>query len=629
MNIMGFLQQFGRSLMLPTIVLPGAAVLLSLSSLPWDQWGVPEFASFLHTAATSIFAFLPYLFAFGVAMGLTSNASTAGLAAIIGLYTYSSIINLNNNLQPTVLTGVFIGLAASYLHEKYKGIQFPESIQFFGGPRFIPLVMMLLSASAGVVMLQIEPLLRDSLIELGELVSQQGGLAVFLFGILFRLLLVVGLHHVVSHIFYFQLGGYETTYNDYVFGDLARFFAGDPTAGIFMAGLFPTTMFAIPAIAFAMIHEAPKAKKPLVTKTLLSSALTSFLTGVTEPIEFAFLFAAPYLYLIHAFLSGCMMWLVYELGIRHGFAYSAGAIDFVVNAHLATKWWLLLPIGVAFGFVYYVLFRFAIRKYNIATPGREEGTSLNNWATDIPYRAPLILQALGGKDNIEHIEACITRLRLRVVNAKIIDRPTLKNLGAAGIISLGGGNVQVVFGTYSELIAEQIDLLCRRDQSKLHFIAPMQGKMIPLHEVPDTVFARKLVGDGVGFIPEIGEVVSPVQGKIIHIYPTRHAIGLQTVEGVDILLHIGMGSSELRGKGFETFVQVGDVVKQGQLLLKFDLSVLLEHEKSIISTMVITNTSIVDDWNFAPYKNIKIGKTPIMTIMIRTAEESNDGGDRR
>ena len=277
-----------------------------------------------------------------------------------------------------------------------------------------------------------------------------------------------------------------------------------------MAGLYPTMMFALPAIAFAIIHEAREDLKPKIRKTFLTAALASFLTGVTEPIEFAFLFVAPYLYVIHALLSGIIMWVTYELGIRDGFSFSAGAIDFVINEHLATKGWLLLPIGIVFGLLYYVLFRWAIRRFRIPTPGREEGSQLDEWAGDIPYRAPLILQAIGGKDNIEQMEACITRLRLKVTSDKLIDNNALKHLGAAGVIRLGGGNVQIVFGTYSELIREEMDKAIRRDISRVLFCSPIQGRMIPLDEVPDPIFAGKLVGDGVAFIPDKGELVSPV-----------------------------------------------------------------------------------------------------------------------
>ncbi len=250
-------------------------------------------------------------------------------------------------------------------------------------------------------------------------------------------------------------------------------------------------MFALPAIALAIIQEAREDLKPKVTSTFLVAALASFLTGVSEPIEFAFLFVAPYLFVVHAILSGLAMWICQALDIHQGFSYSAGMIDYLINFHLSKNGILLLPIGLAFGLAYYFLFRWAIRRFRIPTPGREEGSSLEEWAGDIPYRAPLILQALGGKDNIKQIEACITRLRLTLGSERLMDIAALRHLGAAGVISLGGGNVQVVFGTYSELIREEIMKTLRRDIQQVLFCSPMQGRMISLEEVPDAVFAKK------------------------------------------------------------------------------------------------------------------------------------------
>ncbi|MFB9330605.1 glucose PTS transporter subunit IIA [Paenibacillus aurantiacus] len=627
MNVMGHLQQLGRSLMLPTIVLPGAAILLSLSVLPWASFGLPDMPGYLQTAGEALFHWLPYLFAFGVAMGMTSNAGAAGLAALAGMFIYTSLIGQSRfEIEPTALTGVMIGLVTSFFHERFKNIRFPEYIQFFGGPRFVPLIVSLFSALWGILMIGIAPSVQSMLVELGEIVSSGGGFGVFLFGFVLRILVVFGLHHLVSHVFWFQVGGYEQADGTMVFGDLSRFFAGDPTAGAFMAGLYPTMMFALPAIALAIIHEAREDLKPKIKATFLSAALSSFLTGVTEPVEFAFLFVAPYLFVIHSVLSGLVMWLTYELGIRHGFSFSAGAIDFVINEHLATKGWLLIPIGLGLGLIYYVLFRWAIRRFGIPTPGREEGSQLDEWAGDIPYRAPLILQAIGGKENIQQMEACITRLRLKVVSDKLIDNNALKHLGAAGVIRLGGGNVQIVFGTYSELIREEMDKAIRRDLMRVLFSSPMQGRMIPLKDVPDPIFAGKLVGDGAAFIPDRGELVSPVHGKVIHVYPSMHAIGIRTPEGLDVLLHIGIDTSQLKGKGFTAVAREGDQVRPGQLLIKFDLPFVREHAKSLATPMVITNADRVSSWSYAPFKSVKRGQASVMSVVLKE-RSSSSGGD--
>lgn len=266
-----------------------------------------------------------------------------------------------------------------------------------------------------------------------------GGFGIFLYGVLHRVLVAFGLHHLLNNLYWFQVGTFTDAEGMTYSGDLPRFFAGDPAAGVFMAGLYPIMMFALPAVALAIVHESREDLRPKVRKTYMTAALVSLLTGITEPIEFAFLFAAPYLFIVHALLSGAAMWITAELGVRHGFSFSAGAIDYLVNFHQSKGALWIIPIGIAFALIYYVVFRIAIQKFQIPTPGRVEGSLLDDMASDLLHRVPLIIQALGGKDNIADIQACITRLRLRVNNDKLVDRHTLRKLGAAGVIRLGGG----------------------------------------------------------------------------------------------------------------------------------------------------------------------------------------------
>ncbi|QAY65477.1 glucose PTS transporter subunit IIA [Paenibacillus protaetiae] len=626
MNFMGSLQHLGRAFMLPMIVLPAAAIFLFLSQLPWGYVGLDPMAGYLSSASKAIFAFLPYIFALGVSLGLTGNALAAGMSALVGMVIYSGITSAANPaIEPTVFVGSVIGIISGFSYSRFKNLRLPESIQFFGGPRFVPLFVSFISFVMSLVMIGLAPKIQWLLEELGRVVDSGGGFGVFLFGFVQRILVVFGLHHLVSNVFWFQIGAYETADGTTVYGDLPRFFAGDPSAGAYMAGLYPTMMFALPAIAFAIIHEAREDLKPKIRKTFLTAALSSFLTGVTEPVEFAFLFVAPYLYVVHAFLSGFIMWVTYELGIRHGFSFSGGAIDYVLNEHLATRGLLIIPIGIAVGGLYYFLFRWAIRRFRIPTPGREEGSQLDDWAEDIPYRAPLVLQAIGGKENVLHMEACITRLRLKVSNEKQIDTNALRNLGAAGVIRLGGGHVQVVFGTYSELIREAIMKSIHRDQEQVSFHAPVQGRMIPLEEVPDPIFSGKMVGGGVAFLPEKGELVSPIHGTVVHIYPTMHAIGIRSKDGLDVLLHIGIDSSQLGNKGaFHAYVEKGDTVKPGTLLIRFDLLMVRRESKSIATPMVITNSdNMVQSWRFGPFKAVKKGQASVMSVVLK---ERNGGG---
>jgi PTS system D-glucosamine-specific IIC component len=623
---MGNLQQFGRSLMLPTITLPAAAILIGLGDLPWDKLGMDAVGHIFLTSGEQIFQYLPIIFAVGVALGLTKNAGTAVLSALIGYFIFFQITNhyIGNSFHLGISGGIMIGVMSALSYHRFKDIKFPEYIQFFGGPRFVPLFMSFATIALSSIFILVGPYLEAGLSKTGEWLIGLGGFGAFLYGVAYRLLVPSGLHHILNNFTWFQVGSYTSPAGQTAIGDLPRFFAGDPTAGMYMAGLYPIMMFALPAIAFAIIHEAREDLKQKVKVTFMTAALASLLTGVTEPIEFAFLFVAPVMFIVHAILSGFSMWIAWYLNIHHGFSFSAGAIDYVLNLHLATNGLLLIPIGIVYGLLYYFLFRWAIRRFQIPTPGREEGSDLEEWAGDIRYRSPLILQSLGGKNNLVQIEACITRLRLTLKNDKLIDINALKHLGAAGVIRLGGGNVQVVFGTFSELIREEIIKVIQKDYEQVLFHAPLQGRMLPLNEVPDQIFAAKIVGDGVAFIPEKGELVSPVSGKVAHIYPTMHAIGIVTDEGLEVLLHIGIDSSNLKGKLFSACVKEGDIVEPGQLLIRFDLQKLKKFSKSTVTPMVITNSERVKSWSFAPYKAVKKGQTSVMSVVLKEID-SKDG----
>jgi PTS system D-glucosamine-specific IIC component len=627
MNWMGILQQLGRALMLPTIVLPIAAVFIGLADLPWHTFGMDAFGTTLQMAGNTIFDYLPYIFAVGVALGLTESAGIAGMTSLVSYFIFMKITQhyLGSGFNLGVAGGILIGILSALSHHRFKDIKLPESIQFFGGPRIVPLFMSLVTLAVSFIVVKVGNTLIFAIGDFSSFLLKLGGFGAFLYGVGYRLLVPTGLHHILNNFFWFQAGSFRREDGSIVFGDLPRFFAGDPTAGTYMAGLYPIMMFALPAIAFAIIHEAREDLKQQIRITFLTAALTSFLTGVTEPIEFAFLFVAPYLFFVHALLSGTAMWLAYALNIHHGFSFSAGVIDYVINEHLATNGLLLIPIGLGYGLVYYVLFRFAIRKFRIPTPGREEGSQLEEWAWDIPYRSPLILQALGGKGNIKKMEACITRLRLTLTNDRLIDAAALKHLGAAGVIRLGGGNVQVVFGTYSELICDEIMKVIRKDVRQVHFNSPVQGRMIPLEDVPDEVFSQKIVGKGVAFLPDKGEVVAPVAGTVIHLHPSLHAIGIVSEEGLEVLLHVGIDTVKLEGSGFTSLVQVGDKVKTGQLLLRFQLQKVKKQCKSLATPMVITNSDIVKSWSFAPYKTVKKGQGSVMSVVLK--EQIASGGN--
>jgi glucose-specific phosphotransferase system IIA component len=622
MNWIGSLQQFGRSLMLPMIALPAVAVLLALSALPWTVWGLAEVSSYFELAANSILIYLPFIFAVGVALGLTDSAGMAGLAALLGYFIFQTLVGVQ--LELGVAGGVLFGLLAAYLFHQFKNLQFPESIQFFGGPRFTPFAMALASVVLSLLLLLIGPYLQAALHVVGEKLIALGGFGSFLYGTVHRLLIPVGLHHILNNFTWFQVGTYESAEGVMLYGDLPRFFAGDPEAGIYMAGMYPLMMFALPAAALAMILEARKEARGPISKIFITAALASFFTGVTEPIEFAFVFIAPWLYFIHALLAGSMMWVCVALDIHHGFAFSAGAIDYFLNLHLAKNGWLIIPVGLVYAVIYFALFRWAIRRFQLPTPGRQTHLQVGDTLDDPVERAPLILHALGGKENLVYLEACITRLRLTLKNERLIDVGTLAKLGSMGVIRLGGGNVQIVFGTYSELIREQMLQLMKSEADSIPFSAPADGRLLRLEEMDDAVFAAKMLGDGIALMPSKGELVAPLAGRITQIFPSKHAMVLTTEQGLHVLLHVGLDTVQMAGEGFTLFVEEHQQVLPGQLLLRFDLDLIREKARSEVIAMVITNANQVKSIRHSPFKQVVAGRDVVMSILLADGKGGTD-----
>ncbi|MDN5332362.1 MAG: N-acetylglucosamine system or component [Tepidanaerobacteraceae bacterium] len=451
-GVLGSLQKLGKALMMPIAVMPAAALLLRLGAE--DVLNIPV----IMAGGAAIFDNLPLIFALGVSMGLAGGAGAAALAGGVGYYVLINVLKaINEEINMGVLGGIITGIVAAQLYNKYKDIKLPDFLGFFGGRRFVPIVTSATMLILGIILGLVWPPIQKIIYAAGEWIIGAGVLGVFVFGVLNRLLIPFGLHHVINSLVWFVFGEYTDAAGKVVTGDLHRFFAGDPTAGIFMTGFFPIFLFGLPAACLAMLHEAKDSQKKAVSGVLLSAALTSFLTGITEPIEFSFMFLAPVLYGVHALLTGISLALTYALGIRHGFGFSAGLIDYVLNYGLATKPLLLIPIGIAYGAVYYAIFRYIIRKYDLPTPGRIEGEATETKVTaKASDRAAKILEGLGGRANIKSIDACITRLRLSVEDEKAVDEELLKKAGATGVMRLGGGNLQVVVGTEAELIAEEI-----------------------------------------------------------------------------------------------------------------------------------------------------------------------------
>jgi N-acetylglucosamine PTS system EIICBA or EIICB component len=457
--MLGFLQRIGKALMFPIAVLPAAGLLL--------RFGQPDLLDipFIANAGNAIFANLALIFAIGVAMGFAKdNNGAAALSGAIGyLVLTEGTKAIDKDINMGVLGGILAGIIAGLLYNRFRDIKLPEWLGFFSGRRFVPIItslaMVILAGIAGFAW----PPIQDAINALGNWIIGLGAVGSGLFGFLNRLLIPLGLHHVLNSLFWFQFGEFEGQA-----GDIARFFAGDPTAGGYMTGFFPIMMFGLPAAAFAIIATAKPERRKATSGMFIGLALTSFLTGITEPIEFSFMFIAPLLYGVHAVLTGISLWITSILGIRDGFTFSAGAIDYALNFNIAEKPLLLLAVGLVYAVIYFVIFYVLIKALNLKTPGREEeeesigdSTVSADQAGKNKYEtmAHLFIQDIGGIENISSIENCTTRLRLNVVDMEKVNDTALKAHGAKGVIKLNKKNLQIVVGTEVEFVADAMKKL--------------------------------------------------------------------------------------------------------------------------------------------------------------------------
>ncbi|MBN8208835.1 PTS transporter subunit EIIC [Bacillus sp. NTK071] len=616
--MLGALQRIGKSLMLPIAVLPAAALLLRLGQD--DFLGIP----FVAAAGGAIFENLALIFAIGVAIGFSKDGNgAAGLAGAIGyLVLTQGTKAIDENINMAILGGILSGIVAGLLYNRFHDIKLPTWLGFFGGRRFVPIVtataMILLAGIFGFVW----PPIQEGINALGEWIIGAGALGVGVFGFLNRLLIPFGLHHVLNSLVWFVFGEYNGAT-----GDLNRFFAEDPSAGIFMTGFFPIMMFGLPAACFAMIAAAKKDRRAEVGGMLIGIAFASFLTGITEPIEFAFMFLSPLLYGIHALLTASSMVLSYVLDIHHGFGFSAGAIDFFLNYGLAQKPALLLGIGLLYGIIYFVIFYFLIKKLNLKTPGREDEDMMiqTNKTEGDKYdiMAGHFIRSIGGIDNISSIDNCTTRLRLQMNDMSKVDEAELKRHGARGVVKVNNRNLQIIVGTDVEFVADamrgtssnpatsQGDSTAQTALAEQDFVMPVQGKIIPLTEVPDEVFSAGMMGDGFAILPENGTFTSPVDGEIVSVFPTKHAIGIRSTQGVEILIHVGIDSVNLKGEGFTTLVKEGEAVKKGQKLMEVDIDSIRRSIPSLATPIIFTNLKTL---KVKKTGSVKQGESGILSI---------------
>ena len=641
MNILGFFQRLGRALQLPIAVLPVAALLL--------RFGQPDLLNvpFIAQAGGAIFDNLALIFAIGVASSWSKDsAGAAALAGAVGYFILTkAMVTINPAINMGVLAGIITGLVGGAVYNRWSGIKLPDFLSFFGGKRFVPIATGFFCLVLAAIFGYVWPPVQNAIHAGGEWIVGAGALGSGIFGFINRLL-----HQVRNTIAWFQIGEFTNAAGTVFHGDINRFYAGDGTAGMFMSGFFPIMMFGLPGAALAMYFAAPKARRPMVGGMLLSVAITAFLTGVTEPLEFLFMFLAPLLYLLHALLTGISLFVATLLGIHAGFSFSAGAIDYVLMYNLpaaSQNVWMLVVMGLVFFVIYFVLFSAVIRMFNLKTPGREDKEddivteeANSNTEEGLAQLATSYIAAVGGTDNLKAIDACITRLRLTVADSGRVNDAMCKRLGASGVVKLNKQTIQVIVGAKAESIGDEMKKVVARGpvaaasgesapaaaapvakpQAVANavtveaLVSPITGDVVALEQVPDEAFASKAVGDGVAVKPTDKIVVAPAAGTIVKIFNTNHAFCLETVKGAEIVVHMGIDTVALEGKGFKRLVEEGAEVTAGQPILEMDLEFLNANARSMISPVVCSNS---DDFGALVIKaegHVVAGQTPLYEI---------------
>ena len=648
MNILGFFQRLGRALQLPIAVLPVAALLL--------RFGQPDLLNvpFIAQAGGAIFDNLALIFAIGVASSWSKdNAGSAALAGAVGYFVMTkAMVTINPEINMGVLAGIITGLVAGAVYNRWAGIKLPDFLSFFGGKRFVPIATGFFCLILAAIFGYVWPPVQHAIHSGGEWIVSAGALGSGIFGFINRLLIPTGLHQVLNTIAWFQIGEFTNAAGAVFHGDINRFYAGDGTAGMFMSGFFPIMMFGLPGAALAMYLAAPKARRPMVGGMLLSVAITAFLTGVTEPLEFLFMFLAPLLYLLHAVLTGISLFIATALGIHAGFSFSAGAIDYVLMYSLpaaSKNVWMLLVMGVVFFFVYFLLFSAVIRMFNLKTPGREDKAAdvvteeaNSNTEEGLTQLATSYIAAVGGTDNLKAIDACITRLRLTVGDSAKVNDAACKRLGASGVVKLNKQTIQVIVGAKAESIGDEMKKVVTRGpvaaaaaapagnvataapaakpqavanaKTVEALVSPITGDVVALEQVPDEAFASKAVGDGIAVKPTSNLVVAPAAGTVVKIFNTNHAFCLETNNGAEIVVHMGIDTVALEGKGFKRLVEEGTDVKAGEPILEMDLDFLNANARSMISPVVCSNSDDYSALVILASGKVVAGQTPLYEI---------------
>ncbi|MDD6137382.1 MAG: glucose PTS transporter subunit IIA [Lachnospiraceae bacterium] len=676
-KMFGILQRVGRSFMLPIALLPIAGLMLGIGSSftnptmleTYRLTAVIKEGGILYTlldimskTGGVVFDNLALLFAIGVSIGMAKKEKeVAALSGVIGYLIMNAAISALisakggveamtansttttmgiTTLQMGVFGGIIVGLGAAALHNRFYKIKLPQVLSFFGGTRFVPIIVSVVYLMVGIIMFYIWPVIQIGIAGLGQLVLDSGYVGTWIYGIIERALIPFGLHHVFYMPFWqTELGGAALVDGVMVQGAQNIFFAElasktteqfSVSATRFMAGKFPFMIFGLPAAAYAMYKAARPEKKKVAYGLLLSAALTSMLTGITEPLEFTFLFVAPIMYAVHCVLAGLAYMLMHILNVGVGMTFSGGIIDLVLfgvlQGNTKTGWIWIVIIGLLYAVIYYIVFYYMIKKLNLKTPGRETDHEETKLYTRKDMKRPgsfnnvnendeedavsaMIVNGLGGIDNLSDIDCCATRLRVTVNDSNLVFDRDLKDSGASGVIHKGNG-VQIIYGPQVSVIKSKLEDYIERiasnktdnieqeqqsDNEKgrtIHIYSCMKGKVIPLKEVSDEAFSSGMLGEGAAIEPSEGRLYAPCDGRIDMVFDTKHAITMVSEEGCELLLHIGIDTVRLEGNYYETHVANGQEVQRGDLLITFDMEKIKAAGYKITTPVIVCNTDV-------------------------------------
>ncbi|WP_210506660.1 N-acetylglucosamine-specific PTS transporter subunit IIBC [Pantoea ananatis] len=676
--MLSYLQRVGRALMVPVATLPAAAILMGIGYwIDPDSWGAGNaFAALLIKSGGAIIENMSVLFAIGVAYGMSKDKD--GAAALTGFVGFLVVTTLCSPAAVAMIqkipvadvpaafgkisnqfVGILVGVLSAEVYNRFSHVELPKAFSFFSGRRLVPILVSFLMILVAFILMYIWPVIFNGLVSFGEHIQKLGSVGAGVYAFFNRLLIPVGLHHALNSVFWFDVAGIN---------DIPKFLGGAQSlangtaipgiTGRYQAGFFPIMMFGLPGAALAIYHCARPENRAKVGGIMLAAAFAAFFTGITEPLEFSFMFVAPVLYVIHAVLTGLSVFIAASMHWIAGFGFSAGLVDMVLSSRnpLATHWYMLIPQGLVFFVIYYVVFRFTIKKFNLMTPGRElavagdetDGYDVNVDTTDNGESATESLArryigAVGGSDNLTAIDACITRLRLNVKDAGQVNEGVAKRLGASGVIRLNKQSVQIIVGTQAESIAMAMKKVLVKGpvaaatastasapaaasdvkpQAVLNsekrviatLVAPVSGEIVPLDAVPDEAFASKAVGDGVAIKPSDKRVVAPIAGTMVKIFNTNHAFCLESENGVEIVVHMGLDTVALGGQGFTRLVEEGAQVTAGQPVLEMDLDYLNAHARSMISPVVVSNIEDFAGLTLLTQGQVIAGETPLYEI---------------